>query len=341
MAYYLARPRELKVFAGDKAKFAFPGNIMLTADLGPLDLFGPSDSTSPRSLIVKGAAGVRVLWNALLGRAEVQSDVFLPAAEFHAILDDLEIILEGNRLTGKFVATSEEAVFVVLEFLEYSVPAFLSLTSGVYVDVERISGTINESVDFNAEFTDFRHGFQITDVEDRLQKISEAIQLADRADARTMRVLLASLYFRQALRLASPFVSDAPELNLAEVVINLAKALDLLFGDHDGVRNGCRKLGFSEAEIKSQIVPLLLIRNKLDVAHCVGTPLPDSLLLVLKSYCSRASDNVKAILLRAARNVVQGGDAVAPLEENAKHVEDRSQLPIALKSYLNDPGLLP
>jgi len=94
-----------------------------------------------------------------------------------------------------------------------------------------------------------------------------------------------------------------PELNASEFLVDLVKSLEILVGssrDRDKMRQGCEKLGFSRTEIESQIIPIVLARNELDGAHPVGARLSDEDILVLRQYVERASQNVRAILFRAA-----------------------------------------
>jgi hypothetical protein len=60
---------------------------------------------------------------------------------------------------------------------------------------------------------------------------------------------------------------------VAEVILNLAKALEVLFppsgdrGTRNAVRAGLRSLGLSEDEIEGNFLPAMALRNEMDVGH--------------------------------------------------------------------------
>lgn len=84
-------------------------------------------------------------------------------------------------------------------------------------------------------------------------------------DEKYFRVLASVQYLQLASRLK--LAGSNPREFMAEVILNLAKALEVLFGDRDNVRHGLGQLGYSEDEIEAQFMPILLLRAYWGVAH--------------------------------------------------------------------------
>ena len=89
---------------------------------------------------------------------------------------------------------------------------------------------------------------------------------------------------------------------LAEVLLNLAKALEVLFppkGDgrvRDAVRAGLLTLGYSEENIEADYIPVMALRNELDVGHVELGLLARDHLEVLHAYTERVEKPFRDLL---------------------------------------------
>lgn len=55
---------------------------------------------------------------------------------------------------------------------------------------------------------------------------------------------------------------------MAEIILNLCKVLQILFGNkRDDVRKGLSKIDYSEEEREGDIIPIMILRDNLDVGH--------------------------------------------------------------------------
>jgi hypothetical protein len=150
--------------------------------------------------------------------------------------------------------------------------------------------------------------------------------------------MLATLYYQQALRLLSPHEIGTSSVMLqAEMMLNLAKSLEILVGrDRELMRSKCKSLGFTVSQINSQIIPVLLIRDEIDVAHAAGSRLAPELIHVLRQYIARSVANVRVVLLRAGREMERNPSF---LNNISGDVSGRVKLCTALQEYLKEPML--
>jgi hypothetical protein len=244
----------------------------------------------------------------------------------------INIEINATELCADFEASSFEDVLAVVEVIEHAFPAYLSLLAGVYVSVEAISGRIDETeVTFELKTLAMRS--QVTIEERRQEHVLQALSLSSPDSARWARMLFATLYYQQAVRLVSPIEVRVPSLNLAEVVVNLAKALEVLFGPRrDSIREGLRSIGLAEALIEAQVIPLVLARNQLDGAHPVGAHVEEELITVLRQYVERAMINMRAVLLLTAKAMKEGRASIQALDST--DVQERVKLLSLMKEYL-------
>ena len=93
---------------------------------------------------------------------------------------------------------------------------------------------------------------------------------------------------------------------------------------------------FSKAEVESQVIPILLVRDELDVAHPVGSRIKSELITVLRQYIARSVTNVRAILLRVARMIEREPNF---LQDVSGDLRSRIQLCESLMNHLRQPEL--
>ena len=103
------------------------------------------------------------------------------------------------------------------------------------------------------------------------------------------------------------------------------------------VRKKCAQLGYNEEQIESQIVPILVVRSKFDVAHPVGARIAYERIESVHFYAERAVDNVQRILIRLGKLLNAGHEILDPLPADV--VDDRIKLANRLREHLAKPIL--
>lgn len=341
MSYFIPIARTLKPLKGDLSAITWPAASIVRAELQPPDLFGVAEDANPREVVVQGVAGQGLFFDANTGRSFPHSDAHLARARSaFQVLGDVQLTIEGTTLAAYFTAANVDGVHEVAQWIEFYFCAFLSLTSGVYVAPRRIYGSISDVVEFNYELAELRAQTMTlrSDVRDRAFELAR--DFADIQDDRSPRLIVAALYYRQACRLRSPRQVTVPLLNISEAIMNLAKAIEVLLGGtSDAIRNEAAKLNFTSDEVESQIVPILLVRHQLDIAHAAARRLSPSQLQTLISYCERAKQNVRAVLLKAALMTQNGTYTPRPLEDLESVEREKVALLNKLQEHLAHPPL--
>ncbi len=133
------------------------------------------------------------------------------------------------------------------------------------------------------------------------------------------RRLIAGIhYFHMACRLARE--GCTPGEFVAEVLLNLAKTLEVLFppsGDgrtRDAVRNGLSYLGLSKEQIERDFIPAISLRNEIDVGHVELALFTMDQLKTIHAYAERAEFAFRGMLETLLERVEAGEVQVAPYE---------------------------
>ena len=124
------------------------------------------------------------------------------------------------------------------------------------------------------------------------------------------------------------------ESMVAEVLLNLTKAVEIIFSNNrKRLRTRARKWGFSEVFIEKRIIPLLLIRNELDIAHVTTSPLDIDQRQVIINFTRAAFMAVHELIERIFK---LAKDKEIKLQPTSQHVEsDKKKLLQNIAHYLN------
>lgn len=338
MSYFIPQPRRIRVLSGSLSDVTWPTQAILQVTLVPEEIFGTSSCTSPRMVLVSKSP-TRAFWNANIGKAWQESDVFLPEFLFEKELKSgLVLKFKGNSLAAEFNATSLDHLSETISLMEHYIPAYLSLQITVFVRVEQITGSLS-SLKFSVEVSSGSSPIKTLNEQQRASYVNEALDLCQVMDSLSDRFILACMYYRQALRFESAHESSIPSLNTAELILNLAKCVEMLCGSRrDRVREICSVLGYTSDQIESQIIPILIIRSEFDVAHPVGTRIENQHIETVHKYARRSLCNVQTLLVKIGRALCNGHQVLTPLEGSSE--DNRVKLCNRLEEYLKRP-LLP
>jgi hypothetical protein len=138
--------------------------------------------------------------------------------------------------------------------------------------VERVDGSVNGAL-FRWELAKWSVQSWPTTQDEQEEAVIQACQRIDllAATQRRRRLFGGLHHFHLACRLGTK--SDTVGEFLAEMIMNLAKSLEVLFppkGDgntRDAARDAFRELGFTDDRIEGDFIPAMVLRNQVDVAH--------------------------------------------------------------------------
>ncbi len=205
-------------------------------------------------------------YNANTGKSHIKSsNAFLKPVNVTVGFKNLKIKLKGNILTAKADCKNYEDLNNLLIFAHYKLPVLLNLELFEAPVVKRTQGKIG-NVAFIwelKEHLDWR--YDVTNHEQQEQRMRSS--LLNTGIVMQNRKLDASLsYFYLAQRLSES--GNSPFEFMAEVVLNLCKVLEALFGDvHDDVRKELLNFDYSKTEIEEKFIAIMKLRDAFDVGH--------------------------------------------------------------------------
>jgi hypothetical protein len=291
MAYFLLQNRRLHAL--DKTQMSFPAALMAKISFGPEDAFGVP-SCRPRTT-AKQATPAHLLWNANEGISVWQGDL-IEALDAELKMEALSAHWTGNTLELRIGVNSLEEAEQVVGSASQFLPAFLSLRLQVFVWIKEFLVDVAESR-FRFETSSHRYGITIATTEHNEDAAIQSVRnwLTQRPES--LHIIMAIYYYRQALRLAA--LEPDRQSMAAEVILNLAKAIEIVFSSNrNRLRSRAREWGLDANFIERWIVPILLIRNELDVAHVASAPLVSTQHQAILDFLARASTQVHTLLVR-------------------------------------------
>lgn len=261
MLTYLLHDR---IFRSDKTeKLSFPNQLKVYVKLAPPESFGTKDGYSRLILHNRKAS---LLWNANTGRVVSRSDPPLEPLEVILESPNTRFSMSGDSIEYNCPCEDLDHLIGCLNGFQYVLPAFLNIKFPDPPVVEHIKGSIG-GVDFRWEHREMAHAFRTLTVEILEKHVVDSMNFLQLFHGAKNRRLLAAIhYFYICSRL---LVAGHSQWEfMAEGVLNLCKALEILFGrSKDAVRNGLQSLGYTTEEVEGDYIPLFILRDSLDIAH--------------------------------------------------------------------------
>ncbi len=320
------------------ASVHWPAALQVTVTLTPEELFQPCATQSPR-IVFSGETGFR--FDGISGKVSTTSDRYLPALMLDRTFDSATLQMRGNKATLCMEAHDEKTIAAAVDFLCINVAQFISVHVGIFVDVASVNGLVGD-VPFSALYPSGSYSLlwvNLTD-ERRTDAINKALKFPQPASVSYNRFVVASFYYQHALRILSPHeASYAPYLVHAEVMLNLVKSIEILFGSlqRDELRTCFASLGYTQGQIESQLIPILIMRSETDVAHPTASRAPQDILATYREYIDRSVVNVGAVFTRTAEKIEFHDDFLKPLPVAGS--ADREGFVEKLRGYLHDAPL--
>jgi hypothetical protein len=220
------------------------------------------------------------------------------------------VTLKGTTLTFRQPMQNLEEMTELIHSIYFALPTLLNLGFADPPYVERVDGFVG-SIAFRWELAKWRMSYDITTQDVQEQKVITAFDRLDLLSRESRRLFAGLHYFYMACRL-SRAGCIAGEF-VAEVVLNLAKCLQVLFppGNRDAERSGLRSLGFSDLEIERDFLPADALRNEIDVAHVELGLFKLEQLEVIHSFTERAEDAFRVMFERLFSRAESGEFHVA------------------------------
>lgn len=285
-----------------------PATVKLHFTIEPKQAFGMSASGG-RSIVA--STQPRVNFDMCSGRCDIENST--PLGELEMALSGKYKIAElsGNVLTIEDEFDSWQTVREHIEQIYYLLPLLLAPRFADPPYIDRVTGVCGERT-FNWELRNWERSFQLTTKSLQEQSFAEA--WSELTLQNTGRRLFAALsYFHTGSRLLRSAMT--PGEFVGEAILNFCKTLQALFGEkRDKVREGLKSLGLTSDLIEGDILPLMLLRNALDVGHVSGKLLTEDEVLTLEYYVDQTESSLRNVLLLYLKKAQTsgGGDDESP-----------------------------
>lgn len=337
MSYYTTRMRTLTGDPGQDA-VAWPAPLELTAVLSPAELFQQPEPDAPR-VVISGPTDITL--DGLSGKLLAKPNQTLPSIHLHRSTPVGELTIDGNTATVRAIARSFDDVGACVDYLCINLAQYITLEIGLFVEAVSIAGSLGGN-SIAALYPGGSYALRLVNLPGRHREaaIDRALGGPARPSASFPRFAISCFYYHHALRLMSPHeVSFAPYVAHAEVMLNLAKSLEILLAtdSHDTLRERFQSLGYTPRQIESQLIPIFLMRNDADVAHPTATRAPQDHIIVYRSYIDRAIGNVGAVIRQAAQRIRDQDDFLSPLSSTLDR--SRAKFVARLQEHLQEPAL--
>ena len=332
--------RRLLVGDGASIPVVWPAEIDLTFRLTPGDIFGVPGAGTPRSTMT---GETKFSIDGETGKLVVLETGPLPTFRLDGTFKDGSLIFVGNEAVLKASAVSEQHLESLMNWASVLLTQFLTVQVGSFVDIASVKGTV-AGHPVAALYPAESYSILLASVDAALreERIRSALQGPSVDNPSYPRFVASTRYFHHALRLIAPTeVNYVPYSAHAEVLLNLAKSIEILFSapTRDALRGRLRELGYSDEQIESQIVPILLVRNEIDVGHPTSGQATPEDVATLRRFVDRSLQNVAAILQNVWRHIFLNQSFLDPLHGPAD--PDRAKLIAKLQAYLEAPRLDP
>jgi hypothetical protein len=311
---YQARPRVC--FRDDGRELVFPNEAHIDIVFSPITGLGGMAPPGRTGILGQTA---RLNINANTGHVTVGVEVPLDEVTFDGIAGGVKVHLHGLHLEIDFLCQSRSQLQGVLNVFHYVLPMVLGVT---FVDPPTVATTAGRvgDVPFTWQVERGTGSFDVTTSESQCVRVEEALRRMELVVAPENRRLLAGIsYFNRAVRLDC---SGATAFEFTgEVMLNLAKCLEVLFPPADGrqsrdaVRSGLASLGYSKVEIETWFMPALLLRAEVDVAHVRLTLFSYEQLKTIQDYAEQVESHFRKMIQTLIAAVEDGSFSITPYQD--------------------------
>jgi len=313
MLTYQVRPRVFRHKPGEE--LTFPAQCEVRVHFQPPQPFGAAAGGGRTAV---RAVPASASFNANSGAHTVESKEPLSP-----LLVTIQEAVRTVRLSGATLTISQQFGSLreledMIEGVYFVLPTLLNAPFADPPYIERVDGEVGSTA-FRWELAEWRGEFRTTTQGQQEERFAKAWgRMGVTSEARRRRLVAALHYFHVACRLAREGCI-AGEF-IAEVILNLAKALEVLFppaGDgqtREAARSGLRALGFPDKDIECDFIPAMALRNEIDVGHVELGLFTMDQLKVIHSFTERAEGAFRELFERMLSRVESGEAGVVPHE---------------------------
>ena len=300
MLTYQLQNRILKCSRDNKLEF--PGQLELEVKLGPPEAFGTSDKQSRLVLFEREA---QLLFNANTGHMYFRSKPALEPLDVKIEAPGQTIILNGDTLWYQEKCPDYETLNGILSTFQFMLTPLLNMGFADPPIILYIKGKLGKA-SFCWEHEKSQATFVTRTPEQIERHTVDSFKHLALMSGTTNRRLAAGLhYFYIASRLLVS--GNSPWEFMAECVLNMTKALEIMFGGRrDSVREKLLELGYSTEEVESEFIPLMILRNQFDVEHPRISILKRDQLQILYRYLSVSEERFRKLFIRIFERLDEG-----------------------------------
>ena len=303
----------------------YPCDVLLEIRFGPEDAFGIT--CEPRTVAARGTAAC-ITWDRNEGVVRFEAPI-IEKLNGTWESEQLKGYLSGNFLQlSRCVNSVNEAVSFAAS-ANQCLPALLSFRFRTFVWIKEFWIQLGDAR-FRFALADTTINIPASTTEENKQRVWTCLDEWSRSNSKHRRLVGAIYYYRQALRLSQ---LQLDQISLTpEVVLNLTKAIEIIFGTNREVaRKKAKSMGLTDEEIEKLLIPILLIRSSLDIAHVATGPLSPKERQIIVDFSSRATTGVGIILDRVFQAGLTGE---VDLERTSPTLDkDKKKLIEALDRY--------
>lgn len=301
MLTYKLQDRVYRIKGG--VRFSFPNDVKIQLTLAPREAFGIE--SSPLNFVLDGR-DISMYLNANTGRWSFLSKPPLQAlSKEFKWKNDTNVSLSGNLITVLQGIENFKKLDELVVSLHYLIPMLLALYYPEAPYVKRTAGKVGD-VEFGWEMqhvSSFTRKVSADDLVGYIEKCFKYLPFFE--DLRYTRFAAALHYYHVARRLV--VTGNSPHEFMAEIILNLNKILEVLFGPRrDSVREELKKLGYSSEDIEIRFIPLMILRNEFDVGHAFLSVIDTDVLKELYSYLNFLEEDFCELLQRILRRMNDG-----------------------------------
>lgn len=277
-------------------EFIFPNDIEIEILFEPSSQFG---NVEKRGKTVKKNSKATAYFDANTGKTWVQCEQPLKPIDTGVEWTNMKLELKANKIFAKKRCNDGKDLNDLLIILHYILPILINLEFAEPPVVKYTKGKIGDA-EFNWELEQRRSWFDVTDEDMQEKRVLDSFLRLNQLTSR--RLAAANYYFYVARRLSES--GSSPFEFMAEIVLNLCKILQVLFGEtRDEVRHELLKCGYSKKEIEKQFISIMILRAQFDVGHVSLTIFKQKQLNALYRFLEKSENNFRKLLKKLFEKV--------------------------------------
>ncbi|MGE5670231.1 MAG: hypothetical protein ACM31E_02230 [Fibrobacterota bacterium] len=316
MSVYLLHDRYLKLYKGEQIT-SFPVKVKIIITFSPDDAFGIENKSQVRTTF-KMNADYKYCIDERDGTV-VQSNALLNKLNTTFNIENHYFSLDGNVLTLATIFNSMDDLLRLITSANQLLPALISFRFQQFVWITDFK-IIHEKGSYYFFVSRIRPPVTVTTEEAAIVHFNDRIRQWITINDGEERIIVSYYYYRQALRLSK--LEPAPQTMVPEVILNLAKSLEIIFSDNrDRFRELAITAGLESDFVETKLIPILCLRSKLGIAHVSTAPLSLKQKDSIQQFMIKAFSNVQFALDFVVKKVQEGSFQLGRISTELSNTE--------------------